>query len=295
MKRYFMRKRRKVVGSLYLSDIVARTGISPKKIMLIRHSVNDKDFKKCMEAGMVKEYTRHQRANFAKGAEYWMVFLSGKSTTAKFYACYKVNGEGVKANAEMCAEGFPFPEWYEKEEEYLYPLEEVDIMSDLKNRLVIEWGKAATAWYQWGTNEKEVLSIQMSEKKVFNGFDTLRLSFDELEEIVNDSTLYENWHTAMSSVYAIYLIADKVDGQLYVGSAYSADGLLGRWSVYVKTKHGGNVLMRKKLEEYPERYHDFQFSVLQILPKTLTNDEVIETESLWKSKLLSKEFGMNDN
>lgn len=284
------------MSSLYLSDIIARTGIDPKKIMLIRHSVNDKYFKRCMDMNMVKEYTRHQRANFAKGAEYWMIFLSGKSTTAKFYACYKVNGEGIKATQDMCMAGFPFPEWYEKEEEYLYSLEEVDIMSDLKNRLVIEWGKAATAWYQWGTNEKEVLSIQVSDKKEFPGFDTLRLSFDELEDIVNDDTTrYENWHAAMSSVYAIYLIADKIDGQLYVGSAYNEEGLLGRWSVYVKTKHGGNILMRRKLELYPERYHDFQFSVLQILPKTLTNDEVIEIESLWKSKLLSKEFGMNDN
>lgn len=284
------------MSSLYLSDIIARTGIDPKKIMLIRHSVNDKYFKRCMDMNMIKEYTRHQRANFAKGAEYWMIFLSGKSTTAKFYACYKVNGEGIKATQDMCLAGFPFPEWYEKEDEYLYSLEEVDIMSDLKNRLVIEWGKAATAWYQWGTNEKEVLSIQVSDKKEFHGFDTLRLSFDELEDIVNDDTTrYENWHAAMSSVYAIYLIADKIDGQLYVGSAYNGEGLLGRWRVYVQTKHGGNILMRRKLELYPERYHDFQFSVLQILPKTLTNDEVIEIESLWKSKLLSKEFGMNDN
>lgn len=51
----------------------------------------------------------------------------------------------------------------------------------------------------------------------------------------------------------------------------------------------------KKLEDYPDRYHDFHFSVLQILPKTLTSDEVIETESLWKSKLLTREFGMNEN
>ena len=39
----------------------------------------------------------------------------------------------------------------------------------------------------------------------------------------------------------------------------------------------------------------FQFSILQILPKTVTDDEVIHTESLWKQKLRTIEFGMNDN
>ena len=47
--------------------------------------------------------------------------------------------------------------------------------------------------------------------------------------------------------------------------------------------------------DYPDRYHNFQFSILQILPKTLTADEVIAIESRYKKKLLSIQFGMNDN
>ena len=284
------------MASLYLSDIINRAGLDPKKVMLIRHSLNDKDFAKCYERDFVLEYTRHQGEKFAKDAEYWIVFVSDKSTKARFYACYQVDGPKEKADPSKIPDGFPFPEWYEKENEYLHSLKKSEIMSDMEGRLVIEWGKATTAWYQWGYNEKEIVSIQSSQIKEFEGFENLILSYDQLKEILEDGVTYANWHSAMSSVYAVYLIADKVDGQLYVGSAYAENGgLFSRWSEYVKTKHGNNVLMKKKLQEYPERYHDFQFQVLQILPTTMTNEAVIKTETLWKNKLLSKQFGMNDN
>ena len=45
----------------------------------------------------------------------------------------------------------------------------------------------------------------------------------------------------------------------------------------------------------PEHYKHFQFSILQILPKNLSDDEVIKIESLYKDKLLTRQFGMNSN
>ncbi len=287
--------------SLYLSDIMRRVGLNPDEVMLIRHSLGHRRFKKCYLAdevnkGIVQEYTRQQAGKFAIGAKSWLVFISGNGTTARFYGCYKVTGAPVKSDKSMANPLFPLQEVYEDDTTYLYPLAETDIMSDMKDRLIIEWGKGTTAWYQWGYNEKEVISIQMSQKKTFEGFDTLILSYDELKEIVEDPLLYENWHTAMSSVYAIYLISDRKSGKLYVGSASGAEGgLLARWTEYVKTGHGGNVRMKELKDADSSRCHDFQFSILQILPKTMVKEDVIKVESLWKNKLLSREFGMNDN
>ena len=138
------------------------------------------------------------------------------------------------------------------------------------------------------TNDKEVLAVQENPKLTFCGYENVVLSYSELKEIVEDQTLYENWHTALSSVYAIYLIVDTTDGKQYVGSAYGAGGLLERWKCYVNTKHGGNKGMRDVICNYPDRYKYFQFSILQILPKTVTDDEVIEIENLYKNKLLTK-------
>ena len=150
-------------------------------------------------------------------------------------------------------------------------------------------------WHQKGTTEKPIVAIQADEKKVFSGFENLILTYDELKEIVENPTIYEAWHTALSSVNAIYLIVDQETGKQYVGSAYGKDGLLGRWSCYVNSLHGNNKLMKEMICAYPESYHHFQFSILQILPKTATDDEVIQTESLYKKKLLTIPFGMNDN
>ncbi len=79
------------------------------------------------------------------------------------------------------------------------------------------------------------------------------------------------------------------------GFEKKTDGLFGRWSCYVSTKHGNNKLMREVLCDHPERYHQFQFSIFQVLPKTLSPEEVIEIESLYKKKLMSIEFGMDGN
>ncbi len=70
------------------------------------------------------------------------------------------------------------------------------------------------------------------------------------------------WESALSTVNAVYLIVDRENGRKYVGSAYGKGGLLGR----------------------------------QLLPKAVTPDEVIQTETLWKKKLRTYEpFGMNQN
>ena len=94
---------------------------------------------------------------------------------------------------------------------------------------------------------------------------------------------------------AVYLFVDTVSGQQYVGSAYGDDGLLGRWKAYIDTRDGGNKKIKELLRKEPERYHKFQFSILQILPKSTSNESVIQCEALYKNKLLSREFGMNDN
>lgn len=121
-------------------------------------------------------------------------------------------------------------------------------------------------------------------------------TYEELREIVQDPTAYESWHTALSTVNAVYLIVDRENGRKYVGSAYGKGGLLGRWTHYVKSLHGDNKLMKELLCDYPDRYTHFQFSILQLLPKVVTPDEAIQTETLWKKKLLTYEpLGMNAN
>ena len=277
---------------LNFSDALIKVGLDPKRVKLIRHSLADKDFRKCYEKGMVTEYTRVQSDNFSNGYDYWCVFISDKSTTAKLFACYKVNGS-VRDTQDVKPDNFPLEDWFQGQKTF-YELEHIDLLKEYEGRLLIEWGNSALAWAQKATNEKPIVAIQ--DKRVFSGYENFVLTYDELKEIVKDPTAYESWHTALSSVKAIYLIVDRENGRQYVGSAYGKDGLLGRWAHYVDSLHGDNKLMKELLCNYPQRYKYFQFSILQLLPKTATPDDVIHTETLWKKKLLTYEpLGMNAN
>ena len=280
---------------LFFSDVLRKVGLDPAKVKMIRHVMTDENFKECYKANMVREYTSHQKANFSKGYEYWVTFTSDSGTLAKLYSLYRVGGS-VPDTEDIIPEGLPLREAKRFQgQNAFYHLEPADLLKEYEGKLIIDWGNSARMWHQKGTTEKPIISLQPDEKKVFAGYEDLILTYDQLKEIIENPSLYEAWHTALSSVYAIYLIVDRENGRQYVGSAYGEDGLLGRWSCYVKTHHGNNKLMKEVVCNYPDRYHNFQFSILQILPKTLTPEEVINTESLYKRKLLSIDFGMNDN
>ena len=281
---------------LTFTDVLIKAGIDPKKVKLIRHALTDKNFKACYDRGKVYEYTCHQKADFSKNYEYWAVFISGAGTLAKFHSIYRV-GASAPDTANTIPKGLPKSETSKYDGTHaIFKLQPLNILSEYENKLTIQWGNSARSWHQKGTTEKEIVSLQPDMKKVFPGYERVILSYDELKDITDNPTAYTDWIIPLSSIYAIYLIVDTETGKQYVGSAYNTkDGLLGRWSCYVTTKHGGNKLLKEELCSYPERYHKYQFSILQVLPKTLSPEEVTEIETLYKNKLLSKRFGMNAN
>lgn len=283
------------MNNLCFSDVLIKAGIEPKDVKLIRHAYSDKCFSACAKADLIKEYTSHQKEGFSKDYKYWAVFISSQSTLAKFYTIYEV-GDSIPDTRDQAPEGIPekYAEEY-KGECCIFTLKRIDALSDYENKLIIDWGNATRSWHQKGTTDKPIISILPDSKKVFTGFEDLILDYDLLKEIVEDGVTYEAFQTALKSIYAIYLIVDKETGKQYVGSAYNKDGLFGRWSVYVETGHGNNKLMKEVVCAYPERYHAFQFSILQVLPKTVTDEEIVRIETRWKDKLMSKQFGMNDN
>lgn len=101
-------------------------------------------------------------------------------------------------------------------------------------------------------------------------------------------------NTARSCCGCLFELAQR-SGDLYVGSAYGESGIWGRWRNYAISGDGGNVLLRELIRSdsaYPEQ---FRFSVLQILPKTWTRDEILKRETLYKHKLGTRATGLNSN
>ena len=174
-------------------------------------------------------------------------------------------------------------------------MEEIDGYDDLKERVIIRW-ENAISWHQWIKNEMEVQEISpgLHYKRFTDYFDFI-LDFKELQEIVIEQ--YQDWKTVLSAIKGVYLITDKNTGRLYIGSAYGEDGIWGRWKEYVATNgHGWNKSLKELLDEdweYACKY--FQFSILMILPKTVTPEEAIRKEQLFKQKLGTNSFGLNNN
>ncbi|MEI3086289.1 MAG: hypothetical protein V8S87_10020 [Oscillospiraceae bacterium] len=170
---------------LNFSDVLIKVGLNPTRVKLIRHSLADKEFRQCYEKGMVTEYTRVQSDNFSNGYDYWCVFISDKSTTAKFFACYKVNS-CVCDTPDAKPDNFPLEDWFQGQKMF-FELEHVDSLKEYEGRLLIEWGKGALAWAQKATNEKPIVAIQ--DKRAFSGYENFILTYDELKEIVKESYL----------------------------------------------------------------------------------------------------------
>lgn len=281
-----------------LSTIFKEYKIKWDKVKMIRHPLSKQDVKMIYEMGFIEAYQAEQGKPVFDGCEYILSFLGTSNTNAMFIGCYKVGmryEEDVKK--DMMPFGFPFPEYFDRG--CYYELELTDIMGELRNRLVIDWGKSTIGWHQWTRVEKEVIAIyspkNIREIKEFKSYEDTILTFHELETIINDPLTYEDWYSALYNINGIYLIRDEETGKQYVGSTYNIDGIYGRWKCYADTHHGGDVGIIAELNSRPNAYEKFVFTILRVLPKIITPEEAINIESLYKQKLGTRIFGMNNN
>jgi len=140
-------------------------------------------------------------------------------------------------------------------------------------------------------NECEIVQIleDTFDNDLFPGYENVHLSWNDLNRVINKNI----WKTALENQKGVYLITDKKNGKLYVGSAYGENMLLGRWSSYVKNGHGGNKELRDLDFDYIKE--NFYYSILDIYKSTIDDNIIIKRESWWKNILQTREFGYNRN
>lgn len=270
-----------------LSEVLQKAGLKPEDVALIRHKLKDSEVKKHYDEDSIKEYTQEQTNEYKKILErkYWVVFMSEEGTLARLHACYVNNGLNEGGIYSSCNG--------EKDNDF-YNLEELDndILKELRGELVIDWGSGTRNYIQKGDNNKDVISID--SKRQFPGYEKLELYFNVLKKVIENKD-YESWREALNKVKAIYLIVDTKTGDRYVGSASGDEKLLQRWRGYVKTNGlGGNMGLKEHLvnEGKPE---NLKFSILQVLDNSLSKQQVDDIENRWKEKLMTREFGLNEN
>lgn len=276
-----------------ISELLVLRGLNTKaKIKLVRHQDKRYDVWELYRTGHLETYQSYQ-AGLIFECEYIVVFLGLEGSRARFVNVYKVNGSRPASEMPVPS-NFPHSDMV-KSTDIFYYLETLTGFEDLKDRVVIDWGKAAINWHQW-LSEKEVVEIlPKGYVTEFPGYLDFTITFDELVSIINNPEANREWHRMLKAVAGVYLITDTKTGMQYVGSAYGKNGLLGRWSVYAKTFHGENKQLEKLLGVDNNYAKNFQYTILRTLPKTLTQREVIAYEVLYKKKLGSRAFGLNSN
>lgn len=182
-----------------------------------------------------------------------------------------------------------------------YEGEELEEYKSYFGRVVIKYRKT---FQQQGRYYGEIcddLEVQQILPTVFDGddfpgYDKVRLSYRQLESVLNRGK--RDWIAALENQKAVYLITDKDNGKMYVGSATGDYGmLLQRWRNYVANGHGRNKELVEIVNEKGYEYikANFQYSILENYNAKVDDRIILERESWWKETLQTRMYGYNSN
>lgn len=182
-----------------------------------------------------------------------------------------------------------------------YEGEEISRLKPYLGRIIIKYQKSHQSQCVLSKNYINKLEVIQMLPSVFDGenfpgYDKVRLSFLQLETIINRNKL--DWIAALENQKAVYLISDTSNGKHYVGSATCANGmLLQRWRSYVSNGHGGNKELVEIVNQKEFKYikDNFQYSILENYNAKVDDHVILERESWWKETLSTRRFGYNSN
>ena len=269
---------------LTFKGLLEAAGVDPHDVRLVRHQTNKGNltpwalWRKDVDA--FELYQRIQRRPVFDKAGQVASFVVTPDGRTLFVGLYEVGSIGTAPEGMKCpVRGIDVAGFR------LYDLTRHDALSPYAGRLVIDWGDGARSWVQRAERHlKPITELAAQEiDPPFPGF----LEFQERLSALE--ALPPGWRDALGSVRGIYLLTDPEAGENYVGSATGEGGFLGRWFGYAATGHGGNVRMKARGAT------DYVVTILEVSPSSATVDEIIKREGLWKTKLGTREHGLNAN
>jgi hypothetical protein len=183
-----------------------------------------------------------------------------------------------------------------------YVIEEVEEYQKFSGRLLLSFeryqGLRGRAFLLEGFIDSITVNQILEYKysgEVFPGFENINHYFYQLEHIFKIEK--SDWKNALSSVKGIYLLTDKINGKSYIGSAYSDGGIWARWNNYINSFHGWNERLITLFDNNGQDYfrENLKFTLLEIHGLYTSKEFIINRESFWKDKLLTRINGYNSN
>jgi hypothetical protein len=295
---------------LEFNDLLLKAGLDPEGVVVFRHKPRPEETRlrkvfswlAAEHPDLFNAYQQTQSPRVEKmllTASHVAAFIGDEPGRALFVGLYRVGAskplsfEAFWAKPQHIAlrdydfQGFTADEHQKRDAMLWFELEPLPTLAGWSGKLSIEWTGQEINWCRWADGSRfPIRSIAEESRLVAKAPDwrELVISWPELQ------TLPQSWREDFRRWRGVYLIFDQSDRRYYVGSAYGADNILGRWLNYARSGDGGNRLLR----ECDPR--NFQFSVLQLVAPTEEAEAVIAAESSWKRRLHSRApFGLNDN
>lgn len=286
-----------------LNELLARSDIDQKRVLVVRHRPYEPALRKVFSWIVAERpdlFRAYQSAQWRTleaamlKADMMVSFVGLEAGQAVFAGAYDIGSHrlidsenfwSIPENAELKAFGMTGLD-SERETTRWFDLEHNALMEDTFGRLIIGWPGLERSWWRWA--DRNVFPvIGLNDRSKFEPGDTpwteLVLSWNDL------SRLPRSLQGKLSQWRGIYLIYDSERGKGYVGSAYGSENILGRWTSYARTGHGGN----KQLRASDPRH--LTFSILELTSPTLEAEAVIALESSWKTRLHTRLHGLNEN
>jgi hypothetical protein len=289
-----------------LNDLLLSKNIDPQQALVLRHRPTEPELNKVLpllaaeKPDVFNAYQQTQTKKLEKamqGAGYIASFIGHEPGKALFVGLYSIGKSRaltkkqfweIPAYIEMKKFGMKgFSDADSRSSILWFDLALTDFHASWKGKLIVQWPPPERSWWRRAhRNEMPVAAIleDSALEAAMPEWDEIAFMWEVLK------ILPSRWRSALSQWRGIYYILDVSDGKGYVGSAYGADNLLGRWLNYAASGHGGNSLLRKR---DPQR---FRFSILQRVSPDDDPDKVIRVERTWKERLRTRTpFGLNDN
>lgn len=221
------------------------------------------------------------RAEFGS-ANYWASFAGTEVGETLFLGLYKVKFSGLLDH------DVPTPNRDDVDKAgtcHFYKVGETDVLKEYAGKLFIDWGGSPRKWIQRPDNQnKPIVELRRENKDPdFPGFSSFVKPLSRIQGLPS------GWKEVLRSSRGIYLLTCPRTKEQYVGSATGESGFLERWLSYAQSGHGGNEGLKSREPS------DYQVSILEVAGSAATREEILEMEVLWKTKLQSREMGLNRN
>ena len=295
---------------LTFHDVLGKAGITSENVNVMLHAPTDPALRTALPAlpamhpeAMAAHNALHSEkaeASLKQGRPYVAVFLHAGShadgATMLLEGLHRNRGHRTRSYRDISEE--PGIRWlhetYGVEEHFFhedprqshlwFDLERADALRSMEGRLTITARLIHGVYVRLAENMAlPILSISESRR-----FDVEPPSWREMGVSTPFlQALPPAWAARLREWRGVYLITDEADGGRYVGSAYGADNLLGRWKAHAASGTGITAQLRGRDPAA------FRFSILERVSPDAPAEDVIRLEQTWMDRLHTRRFGLN--